>query len=462
MIKRLAQLLIITLVLNTNAQSAAPIYSSIVIRSVPHILQRTDFSGEASAAMFLNSLGENMDQDYVFDSAEIDPNLGRGLKANELARALRKIGFNIGKIWTPLITDDELRTQFAYLHEDLVSNTPSIVLMQSSSEDYRTYFRLVLGYDASSDSVIYHDPAMANGSYRHMALPEFLNLWAVQNHLTYGVVRIPLQAGEIEYGYRSEELTSADFAQHVMALRQKAPQGFSIQIEKPFVIISDALKTEVNNYRTRIVRQVIQLLKRDFFLNDPEKIIDIWMFKDNTSYMYHSRNIFKISPETPYGFYSPGHNALILDVSTGGGTIVHEMVHPFMNANFKDCPAWFNEGLASLFERPTRVDDQIKGLINWRLDGLKKKIASNETYSLEKLTNLSQREFYRDRSGNNYSQSKYLCYYLQEQGLLVDYYHRFYENRKTDPSGLNTLLETTGFQNEKLFQEHWQQWVQTL
>jgi len=28
--------------------------------------------------------------------------------------------------------------------------------------------------------------------------------------------------------------------------------------------------------------------------------------------------------------------------------LVHEIVHPFMRANFPECPAWFNEGLASL------------------------------------------------------------------------------------------------------------------
>ena len=31
--------------------------------------------------------------------------------------------------------------------------------------------------------------------------------------------------------------------------------------------------------------------------------------------------------------------------------LVHEMVHPFMDADFPACPAWFNEGLASLYEQ---------------------------------------------------------------------------------------------------------------
>ena len=39
------------------------------------------------------------------------------------------------------------------------------------------------------------------------------------------------------------------------------------------------------------------------------------------------------------------------------------MVHPFVEANFPDCPAWFNEGLGSLYEQcAERVDTLHVGL----------------------------------------------------------------------------------------------------
>ena len=40
----------------------------------------------------------------------------------------------------------------------------------------------------------------------------------------------------------------------------------------------------------------------------------------------------------------------IMNIATGGGTLVHEIVHPYVEANFPGCPAWFNEGLGSLYE----------------------------------------------------------------------------------------------------------------
>ena len=40
-----------------------------------------------------------------------------------------------------------------------------------------------------------------------------------------------------------------------------------------------------------------------------------------------------------------------MNISTGGGTLVHEIVHPFIQSNFPNCPSWFNEGLGSLYEQ---------------------------------------------------------------------------------------------------------------
>src|SRR5262245_51202132 len=63
-------------------------YRSVLIEGVPHVKQKPDFCGEACAEMYLAKLGKAMDQDYVFDQAGVDPLLGRGCVARELATAL--------------------------------------------------------------------------------------------------------------------------------------------------------------------------------------------------------------------------------------------------------------------------------------------------------------------------------------------------------------------------------------
>ncbi|MBN2341183.1 MAG: C39 family peptidase [Deltaproteobacteria bacterium] len=462
MIRRILQLVVFTIVLNTSAEDKTNPYSSIVISNVPHIQQKRDFCAEACAAMYLQKLGENMDQDYIFDRAEVPATKARGLYASELAFALAQIGFDTGEIWTPHSDETDLEKAFTRLHGDLLSMIPSIVLMHTSKTNPDEHFRLILGYDAAGDNVIYHEPAEKNGAYKQMPRTTFLELWSIQDEYQWGTIRIRLAPGELEYGNSSNELTDADYAQHLMNLRDRVPEGFVVNVEKPFVIVSDCPVHEVADYSNRIVRQVVTLLKKDFFLKDPEQIIDIWLLKDQDSYKFHSAKQFGLEPETPYGFYSPAHHSLILDISTGGGTLVHEMVHPFVAANFKDCPVWFNEALASLFERPTKMNGHLFGMLNWRLSALQSAIEKQSTLPLADLFQLPEEQFYDDPSGIPYAQAKYIAFYLQQQGLLVDFYHAFYENRKHDPTGMNTLISLLGIKDVNDFQTNWQSWVNQL
>ncbi len=102
---------------------------------------------------------------------------------------------------------------------------------------------------------------------------------------------------------------------------------------------------------------------------------------------------------------------------------------PFMKANFPDCPSWFNEGLASLYKQCRERDGHITGYTNWRLKGLPTAIRNGQIPSFETLTATGNDEFYTEDPGTNYRQARYLCYYLQEKGLLVSFYKEFFTRR---------------------------------
>lgn len=55
-----------------------------------------------------------------------------------------------------------------------------------------------------------------------------------------------------------------------------------------------------------------------------------------------------------------------------------------------------------------------------------------------------------------------LCYYLQEKGLLIEFYREFYEKRKQDPTGFQTLKRILNEQNMEAFKEKWQAFVLKL
>jgi hypothetical protein len=446
---------------------AAESARSVLIEDVPHVVQKPDFCGEACAAMYLGKLGRQADQDYVFNESGVDPLRGRGCVTRELRTALTNIGFSVGQVWyrvAPDRADKELDGLWKQLYADLSAGVPSIVCMHyGPSEETSEHFRLVLGYESASDEVVYHEPAEPHGAYQRMHRRKLLSLWPLKYDAgQWTVVRMRLEPKTLKPYRAAEGFSPADYCQHVLAIKPKVPEGFTIRVERPFVVIGDESADVMHGRCKKTVRWAVEKLKAEYFSKDPRQILDIWLFQDDESYEKHAQELFRTKPDTPYGYYSEVDRALVMNISTGGGTLVHEIVHPFVAANFPGCPAWFNEGLGSLYEQAGEEDGKIHGYTNWRLPGLQKTIRAGRVSSFEKLLATTEREFYEEDKGTNYAQARYLCYYLQQQGLLNKFYHRFHAQRQRDPTGYATLCEVLGRKDLKEFQEEWEAFVLKL
>lgn len=260
-----------------------------------------------------------------------------------------------------------------------------------------------------------------------------------------------------------DSFSKADYDQHLKELRKRLPHdGFSVVIQKPFVVIGDEPLETVKVRAEKTIKWAVDHLKQEYFSRDPVAILDIWLFQDANSYEEHTNRLTKHKPSTPYGFYSSTDKALFMNIATGGGTLVHEIVHPFMESNFPGCPSWFNEGLASLYEQSNERNGRIIGMTNWRLKGLQSAISKDTVPSFETLCRTTTREFYDRDKGTNYSQARYLCYYLQERGLLRKFYHAFRTNVADDPSGLETLKLILRENDLEEFKVRWQAEVMKL
>lgn len=261
----------------------------------------------------------------------------------------------------------------------------------------------------------------------------------------------------------STGFSDEDFAAHIVKLKKRMPDpNFQIIVQKPFIVIGDESPARVRQRSLGTVKWAVDKLKQDFFKKDPKHIIDIWLLKDKTSYEKHCKQLTGSKPTTPFGFYSSTNKALIMNISTGGGTLVHEIVHPFIESNFPDCPSWFNEGLASLYEQCREENGKIMGLTNWRLRGLQIHIKDNKVPTFKELCSTSTYEFYQQDPGTNYSQARYLCYYLQQQKKLRTFYHEFVKNVGRDPTGYETLKRVLKEPDLKAFQSRWEAYVMKL
>jgi hypothetical protein len=449
--------------------SAAGEFRGVRIEAVPHLVQKPDFCGEACAAMYLRKLGKPHDQNDVFNASGLSPLEGRGLRSPELKTALERIGFDVGDVWTKVKAGaDACDAPWRALHEDLEVGVPSIVCMRYDSSPATTeHFRLVLGYDSGRDEVLYHEPSEAGGAYRRMARSAFCTLWPLEYERDrWTVIRFRLAPKRIvdplprEPGVR---YTDADYAQHVRRLRKRLPHpGFTVVLEKPFVVVGDEPASYVRRRAEGTVRWAADHLKESYFTADPLHILDVWLFKDAASYEKHAQDLFGAKPHTPYGYYSSHHKALVMNIATGGGTLVHEIVHPFVEANFPKCPPWFNEGLGSLYEQCRELNGTIWGLTNWRLRGLKTAIRAGSLPSFRDLCRMGESVFYGSSRGDNYAQARYLLYYLQENHLLRRYYREFFAARKEDPTGYATLKAVLEEEDMGAFQKRWEAWVLRL
>jgi len=277
------------------------------------------------------------------------------------------------------------------------------------------------------------------------------------------VITAALVLGFVVPGGQVLGFSDDEFQRHVAALKTKLPSDdFTVIVQAPFVVIGDEPTERVKARAVDTVKWAVDRLKAQYFQRDPQMIIDIWLFRDKESYEKHAEELFGAKPHTPYGYYSSQHRALVMNIATGGGTLVHEIVHPYMSANFPQCPAWFNEGLASLYEQSGEEKGEIVGRINWRLSGLQQTIRAGRLQSFEDLCGSSTDDFYQHDSGANYGQARYLCYYLQEQGLLKKFYEEFRAGAKQDPGGYKTLQAVLREKDMSDFQKRWETWVLSL
>lgn len=254
-------------------------------------------------------------------------------------------------------------------------------------------------------------------------------------------------------------------ARHVDALRQKALRlrgNFTVWLDPPFVIVGDGKESSVRKVATEIVSWTRAKLRQDFFDQDPPDLLDVWLFVGEGSYEAHVKALTARKPTTPYGFYSPDDRALYMNIATGGGTLVHELVHPYVAANFPNCPPWLDEGLGSLYEQAGERDGHIIGLTNWRLAGLQQALRDGRVPSFADLAAMDAATFYGAGRGVHYAAARYLLYHLQERGLLVKYWRAAHAARAEDPTGYRTLTRTLGEDDMGAFERRWSDFVLAL
>ena len=247
-------------------------------------------------------------------------------------------------------------------------------------------------------------------------------------------------------------------------LREQLGSECRAIVRPPFVIGGDLPADELASWHADTIRPAAQAMLTSYIRTRPTQPVRVLLFNTTESYRRFSQELFGTSKVSIYGYYRPNHRTLIANLSTGGGTLVHELTHALLDFDFPDAPAWFNEGLASLHEacrfRTSPHGVWLEGVVNWRLKGLQTVIRQGRLRPIASL--VEDPAFRGPLEGANYAQARYLCLYLQQRGLLEEFYREFRGHRAIDPQGLAALERVLGEASWQSLDEDFRRWALEL
>ncbi len=248
--------------------------------------------------------------------------------------------------------------------------------------------------------------------------------------------------------------------QALAAMKTELGRGFEFRVSRCFVVAGDVAPKALETYCEQTIGAAYDAYMKQFFKAKPAGAFRVYLFKDDASYRANATRLFGRMPDTPYGYYQHMRRALVMNIGTGGGTLVHEMFHALVVSDFPSIPAWANEGIASLYEQCGFTRDGIEGYVNWRLPILQEAIRKGALPTLRQIMTMTDAEFYADRQGK-YAAARYLMLYLQGKGQLVKFYQSFRDRFAEDRTGVKFVEELLG-QKLETFEPEWRKWAMSL
>jgi hypothetical protein len=258
-----------------------------------------------------------------------------------------------------------------------------------------------------------------------------------------------------------KDSSGIDFTTAKKDLEGKLSDDFSMEEDSYFLIISNLSKSDTKKIINNTINRAVECFANDYFEKKPDEATTIFLFKDDKSYRQWAKKLYDDDDLSRFGYYKPSYKVMLMNISTGTGTLVHEITHALVRYDFPDIPSWFNEGLGSLYERCSLNDKLILGYVNWRLPELQDAIKDKTYTSFDKLLKTDYDGFYGTNSSFNYAQARYLCMFLQDKGLLKKFYKNFRDTYNDDNTGKKQLESIYGKPISDL-ESDYLAWVKTL
>ncbi|RKY09283.1 MAG: hypothetical protein DRP65_08005 [Planctomycetota bacterium] len=195
---------------------------------------------------------------------------------------------------------------------------------------------------------------------------------------------------------------------------------------------------------------------REFLKIKQPKPLEVFLFDGPKTYVPFARRA--AGPDySPYGFYSPALDIIVVNADTGLGVLTHELAHHFTDCAFDYDPAgWIHEAISTYFEKFIgHLDEDGKLHItfgyfsNWRLPQAKEII---HKFTFSELIG---------RSGFPQSLIRAFVMFLHEKGKFTEFVQAAAAESLDDPFGLGAIEKVYNKPLDEIEAE-WKQWVLAL
>lgn len=245
-------------------------------------------------------------------------------------------------------------------------------------------------------------------------------------------------------------------------LAQRLEPSFRVISRPPFVLAGDVADGQLDHLYREMIQPTSRALSLMYFDQEPHQPVTVVLFASESTYRATAMRIDRRSAANYHGFYIRDDRRLMINASTGEGTLSHELTHALAHFDFPHMPEWFDEGLGSLYEECDFSEDGLRltGHSNWRLNHLLHAMHHRQLGGLERL--VASREIRNEKQAVDYAHARYFCLFMQERDLLPLFYRKFRANVAQDPSGLQTLREVFNVSTLDSVDREFRNWVVDL
>lgn len=236
-------------------------------------------------------------------------------------------------------------------------------------------------------------------------------------------------------------------------------RGNSVLIRPPYVIAGDMPEDTLERLHRTVVLPTERALNVAFFDVRPTEPITIVAFAKDPGFREFARRVDHRQPDSYYGYYLRSHRRLVVNVSTGAGTLAHELTHALAHFDFENMPEWFDEGLASVFEQSefSETNHRLTGTDNWRVHHLLRALHDKHLRSTGDL--VQGKSVRANNEAIDYAHARYVCLFLQDQQLLEPFYRKLRSRAESDLTGWQTLREIVDRENAQEFDADFHRWL---